>query len=129
MIRAAAKNHENVLVIVDPEDYERLGKLIEADEVDEKLRKELASKAFYHLSLYDSLIGNYFSEEKFPKEVTVALRKVNNLRYGENPHQEGALYVMPKTNSPLSKLKKLWGRDLSGTNIGDIYSGLETVRQ
>ena len=129
MIRAAAKNYENVLVLVDPEDYGKVGKIVEGGEVGEELRRELAAKAFYHLSLYDSLIGNYFSEEKFPKEVTVPLRKINDLRYGENPHQKGALYIMPKTNSPLAKLKKLWGRDLSGTNIGDIYSGLETVRQ
>ena len=97
--------------------------------MDEILIEELAAKAFYHLSFYDSQIGNYFSKEQFPKEVTIPLRKTNILRYGENPHQEGALYLMPKTNSPLSKLKHLWGRELSGTNIGDIYSGIETVRQ
>lgn len=129
MIRAAAKNYQNVVVIVDPEDYGRLGKLMEIGEIGEKIRKELAAKAFYHLSFYDSQIGNYFSEKKFPEEVTVPLRKVNDLRYGENPHQQGAFYTMPNTNSPLAHLQKLWGRDLSGTNIGDIYSGLETVRQ
>ncbi len=129
MIRAAAKNYENVLVVVSPEDYGRLGKLMEIGEIGEKERRKLAAKAFYHLSFYDSQIGNYFSEEKFPKEVTIPLRKTNVLRYGENPHQEGALYLMPNTNSPLAHLKHLWGRELSGTNIGDIYSGLETVRQ
>ena len=129
MIRAAAKNYQNVIVVVDPEDYGRLGKLMEIGEIGENLRQELASKAFYNLSFYDSQIGNFFSDEKFPKEVTIPLRKTNILRYGENPHQEGALYLMPNTNSPLSKLNHLWGRELSGTNIGDIYSGLETVRQ
>lgn len=129
MIRAAAKNYENVIVVVNPEDYGRVGKLVEDREIGDQLRKELAAKAFYHLSFYDSQIGNYFSNEKFPKEVTIPLRKTNILRYGENPHQHGALYLMPKTNSPLSKLKHLWGRELSGTNIGDIYSGIETVKQ
>ena len=129
MIRAAAKNNESVLVVVDSSDYEKIMSLLESGKVDDVLRKELAGKAFYHLSFYDSQIGNYFSVEKFPKEITVPLRKVSDLRYGENPHQSGSLYVMPKTNSPLSKLKKLWGRDLSGTNVGDVYSGLETVRQ
>lgn len=129
MIRAAAKNYQNVTVVVDPEDYGKLGKLMEMGEIREDLRQELAAKAFYHLSFYDSQIGSFFSKEKFPKEVTIPLRKTNVLRYGENPHQEGALYLMPKTNSPLSKLKHLWGRELSGTNIGDIYSGIETVRQ
>lgn len=129
MIRAAAKNYQNVLIVMDPEDYGGVGKLVKDREIGEKIRKELAAKAFYHLSFYDSLIGNYFSDEHFPREITIPIRKVNDLRYGENPHQKGALYVMPKTNSPLDKLKKLWGRDLSGTNVGDIYSGLETVRQ
>ncbi len=129
MIRAAAKNYENVLVVIDPADYKRIGEILESGEIGEKLRKELASKAFYYLSLYDSLVGNYFSEEKFPKEVTIPLRKVKDLRYGENPHQKGVFYIMPNTNSPLSNLQKLWGRDLSGTNIGDIYSGIETIRQ
>ena len=129
MIRAAAKNYESALVVVDPNDYEKVASLIEEDKITKEFRKELAAKAFYHLSFYDSQIGNYFSEEKFPKEVTIPLRKANVLRHGENPHQEGALYLMPKTNSPLGKLKHLWGRELSGTNIGDIYSGIETVRQ
>ncbi|MBI2086040.1 bifunctional phosphoribosylaminoimidazolecarboxamide formyltransferase/IMP cyclohydrolase [Candidatus Daviesbacteria bacterium] len=123
MIRAAAKNYENVLVIVDPSDYkEDLNVLNEQSQ-------QLAAKAFYHLSFYDSQIGKFFSKEKFPKEVTVPLRKTNILRYGENPHQEGALYLIPNTNSPFAKLKHLWGRELSGTNIGDIQAGLETVRQ
>lgn len=129
MIRAAAKNYENVTVVVDPSDYEKVAKATKNKQVTIQLRKELAAKAFYHLSFYDSQIGNFFSEEKFPKELTIPLRKTNILRYGENPHQEGALYLMPKTNSPLSKLKHLWGRELSGTNVGDIQAGLETVRQ
>lgn len=129
MIRAAAKNYENVLVVVSPDDYQIVSETLEKNEATDKLRKDLASKAFYHLSFYDSQIGNFFSDEKFPKELTVPLRKTNVLRYGENPHQEGALYLMPKTNSPLGRLKHLWGRELSGTNIGDIQAGLETVRQ
>lgn len=129
MIRAAAKNHENVLVVVNSEDYGLVAESLENNKVTDDLRKQLAAKAFYHLSFYDSQIGNFFSKEKFPKEVTLPLRKVSDLRYGENPHQQGAFYVIPNTNSPLAKLRKLWGRDLSGTNIGDIYSGLETVRQ
>src|SRR3989344_3686710 len=125
MIRSAAKNYKSCVVIVDPKDYDQIENALG----NESLRKQLAAKAFYHLSFYDSLVGGFFSEEKFPQELTLTLRKVNKLRYGENPHQEGAFYALPKTNSPLAKLKKLWGRDLSGTNVGDIYAGLETVRQ
>ncbi len=129
MIRAAAKNYQNVIVVVDPADYEKVAKAMENKEVSDELRQELAARAFYHLSFYDSQVGKFFSKEKFPKEVTIPLRKTNVLRYGENPHQQGALYLMPNTNSPLSKLKHLWGRELSGTNIGDIQAGIETVRQ
>lgn len=129
MIRAAAKNYENVLAVIDPKDYGEVANALEANQITEQFRKKLATKAFYYLSFYDSQIGNYLSDEEFPEELTIPLRKVNKLRYGENPHQKGALYVIPNTNSPLAKLTKLWGRDLSGTNIGDIYSGLETVRQ
>ena len=129
MIRAAVKNNASVLVVVDPADYEEVSKVVKVSKVSKELRQKLAAKAFYHLSFYDSQIGKYFSEEDFPKEVTIPLRKTNVLRYGENPHQKGALYLMPNTNSPFSKLKHLWGRELSGTNIGDIQAGLETVRQ
>src|SRR3990167_941875 len=129
MIRAAAKNNASVLVVVDPADYEEVSKVVKVSKVSKELRQKLAAKAFYHLSFYDSQIGKYFSEEDFPKEVTIPLRKTNVLRYGENPHQKGALYLMPNTNSPFAKLKHLWGRELSGTNIGDIQAGLETVRQ
>ncbi len=124
MIRAAAKNWENVLVIVDPKDYGKIN-----GKITDKLKKELAAKAFYHLSLYDSQIGNFFSTEKFPEELIIPLQKIKDLRYGENPHQEGALYLIPNTNSPLANLTHLWGRHLSGTNIGDMHAGIETVRQ
>ncbi len=129
MIRAAAKNYQNVIVVVDPMDYEKIAEVLKNNKDSEDFRKALAAKAFYHLSFYDSQIGNFFSEEKFPQEITIPLRKTTILCYGENPHQQGALYLIPKTNSPLAKLQKHWGRELSGTNIGDIYAGLETVRQ
>ena len=125
MIRSAAKNYQNCVVMIDPKDYESLEDALK----NEQIRKQLSAKAFYHLSFYDCLIGNFFSKEKFPEELTISLRKSKVLRYGENPHQEGALYILPKTHSLLANLEKLWGRDLSGTNIGDIYAGLETVRQ
>ncbi len=125
MTRAAAKNYQNCVVFIDPKDYG----ILEDALINEEVRKSLAAKAFYYLSFYDSFVGGFFSEERLPQKLTIPLRKVNKLRYGENPHQMGALYLIPKTNSPIGKLKKLWGRDLSGTNIGDIYAGLETVRQ
>lgn len=129
MIRSAAKNHTSCLVVVDPEDYELVAKALEEENITTQLRQELAAKAFYHLSFYDAQIGKFFSKEQFPKEITLPLRKRIDLRYGENPHQKAALYEIPKTNSPIAKLEYLWGRKLSETNIGDIYAGIETVRQ
>jgi len=127
MIRSAAKNFKNVIVLVNPEDYEMVAANLKKG-IDLKTRQALAAKAFYHLSFYDSQVANFFNTEVFPGEYTIPLRKIEALRYGENPHQKGALYSTPRNNSPLKTLKKLWGRELSGTNIGDISAGLETVR-
>lgn len=129
MVRAAAKNYKNVLVVVDPNDYAMVVKTLESKKVNEQLRQVLAAKAFYHLSLYDSQIGKFLNMQPFPQEVTIPLRKIKDLRYGENPHQKGSLYQVPNTTSPLIKLNHLWGRQLSGTNTGDIFTGIETVRQ
>lgn len=128
MVRAAAKNFKNVLVVVDPKDYERIGEALQGETLQD-LRQELAAKAFAHLSLYDSQISRFLnSSELFPDELTLPGRKVTDLRYGENPHQKAAFYSYPTTNSPMKNLKKLWGRDLSLINLTDINAGLESVR-
>ncbi|MDP2649320.1 MAG: bifunctional phosphoribosylaminoimidazolecarboxamide formyltransferase/IMP cyclohydrolase [bacterium] len=129
MIRAAGKNLKNVLVIVDPGDYSKLNELLNKNEIDENKRKELAGKAFAHLSFYDSQIAKYLNPDNlFPNELTIPGRKVVNLRYGENPHQKAAFYLNPNTNSPLKNLEKKWGRDLSHINLTDINAGLESVK-
>src|SRR3989344_2881017 len=128
MVRAAAKNFKNVLVVTDPSDYERVGEALETNQATEILRKDLAAKAFAHLSFYDSQIAAYLRENSFPEEITLPGKKVLDLRYGENPHQKGSLYVSPQEKSPFASLQKLWGRDLSLTNVTDINSGLESVR-
>ncbi len=128
MIRAAAKNFRNVLVIVDPKDYPVLTTALHSSVVSEEVKKQLAAKAFSHLSFYDSQIAAYLREELFPEEITLPGRKVNDLRYGENPHQKAAVYATPNGNSPFEHLQKLWGRDLSLTNITDINAGLESIR-
>ena len=128
MIRAAAKNFENVLVITNPGDYKMISLLLNSNKVNRKIRKDLAGKAFSHLSFYDSQIAHYLKKDFFPEEITLAGRRGINLRYGENPHQKAAVYFTPNTNSPLQKLQRQWGRDLSLVNITDINAGLETVR-
>lgn len=128
MIRSAAKNFKNVLVLTDVNDYQAFSQNLENKSFTDLYRQQLASKAFRHLSFYDSQIANYLDDNSFPEEITLAGRKATDLRYGENPHQKAAIYFHPNTNSPLSTLEKLWGRDLSLTNVSDINAGLESVR-
>lgn len=128
MIRAAAKNFHNVIVVIDPADYEKVIEAISHNAVSIELKQSLAAKAFAHTSVYDSLIATFFSKELFPYEQTIPLRKFQDLRYGENPHQKAALYLYPNGSSPLKNLIKKWGRDLSLINISDINAGIEEVK-
>lgn len=128
MVRAAAKNFKNVLVLVDPKDYPGVLEELKKGEVPQEFRKKLAGKAFSHLSFYDSQVAAYLREEQFPQEFTLAGRKLVDLRYGENPHQQGAVYTRPGFQSSLEHLERKWGRELSLINITDINAGLESVR-
>ncbi len=128
MVRAAAKNFKNVLVITNPVDYEQTVSKLKTKNIPLTFRQQLAAKAFAHLSFYDSQIANYLNTDKFPNEITLAGRKTINLRYGENPHQSATVYFEPRTNSPLIKLQRLTGRELSYVNFTDIVAGLESVR-
>ena len=128
MIRAAAKNFKNVVVLVDPADYEWVGEKLLKKTLSEYERQQLAAKAFYHLSFYDSQIAHYFSDQIFPQELTLAGRRTISLRYGENGHQQAAVYLTPNAMTPFANLQKKWGRDLSLTNLTDINAGIEAVR-
>ena len=95
MIRAAAKNHQHVTVVVDPADYEKVGTLIAEHGVagiDTATRRTLAAQAFSHTAAYDAMVSGYLTDEKMPDELAVSGRKLESLRYGENPHQEAAVY-------------------------------------
>lgn len=126
MIRSAAKNFKNVVVVVSPEDYDTVELSLKS--MDIKARQNLAAKAFKHLSFYDAQVANYLTSEKFSNETTLPGRKLLELRYGENPHQKSSVYAEPHNNSPLQNLQKLTGRDLSYVNFTDIAAGLESVR-
>ena len=124
MIRAAAKNFPDVLVVVDPADYESLVGQLRRGGVAAEERKRLAQKAFQHVAAYDTAIAQYLrrGEEGFADEATIALRKRYDLRYGENPHQEAAFYVEEVVGglvSGISSAKQLWGKELSFNNILD----------
>jgi phosphoribosylaminoimidazolecarboxamide formyltransferase/IMP cyclohydrolase len=98
LLRAAAKNYPHVAVIVRPRDYpDVLRDLEERGEVRQEMRRWLAAMAFQHTAIYDTAIAEYLRrgtpEASFPEELTIALRRLQTLRYGENPHQQGALYA------------------------------------
>lgn len=97
MIRAAAKNHKDVLVVVDTEDYPSLLDFLKGNQDDQKFRLKLAWKAFQHVASYDSAVSEWLWKQsvgdKFPPSLTVPLSLKSSLRYGENPHQKAAFYV------------------------------------
>ncbi len=129
MVRAAAKNHKNVLVVVDPADYKKIAETLTTGSVTNELRQELAAKAFRHLSFYDAQIGEFLGNgEMYPEEIALPGRRSITLRYGENPHQTATVYFEPGTDSPLTKLNRLGGKELGYVNFFDIAAGLESVR-
>jgi len=128
MIRAAAKNFLNVLVVVDPKDYPKFCSVLKDGKPSLTFHQKLAAKAFGHLSFYDSQIARFFSKKAFPKELTIPGRKVLHLRYGENPHQKAAFYLEPNTSSPLKNLQRISGRELSLVNLTDINAGLQSLQ-
>ena len=128
MVRAAAKNFQNVLVIVNPNDYQVVIEKMKNKTINEEFRQQMAAKAFSQLSFYDSQVARFFNKELLPEKITIPLRKFQNLRYGENPHQESAIYFEPDKYSAMQNLKKLHGRDLSLVNVTDVNAGLESIR-
>ncbi len=137
MIRAAAKNFKYVAVVVEPNDY---GAVLEElretkGELSPKTRKQLAIKAFQHTADYDGLIYRYLSDysadnELFPEFYDYRLKKVMDLRYGENPHQKAALYQDLKINEPsLVQAEQLNGKALSYNNINDTNAALELLNE
>jgi phosphoribosylaminoimidazolecarboxamide formyltransferase/IMP cyclohydrolase len=137
MVRAAAKNHRHVGVVVDPEDYnaviaelkENRGSLSEATHF------RLFCKAFQHTSHYDGAISNYFSSlnenkqsERWSQTINLQVTKLQDMRYGENPHQSAAFYAMPGDTGPsIARATQFQGKELSFNNILDADAALSTV--
>ncbi|SHF82354.1 bifunctional phosphoribosylaminoimidazolecarboxamide formyltransferase/IMP cyclohydrolase [Ornithinibacillus halophilus] len=133
MLRAAAKNYQDVTVIVEPSDYQNVLQQLQSGELNENNRMNLAAKVFRHTANYDALIANYFSEqtgESFPENYTMTYEKVQTLRYGENPHQEAAFYKNPlHKGTSLATAKQLHGKELSYNNIQDANAAIEIVSE
>lgn len=122
MLRSAAKNFKDVIVLSDTKDYENIIKQIEdTEEVDFETRKYLAGKVFNLTSAYDAAISNFLlGEESYPKYLSVSYKKQMDLRYGENPHQSAAYYVAAAGNGAMKDLEILNGKELSYNNIKDM---------
>jgi phosphoribosylaminoimidazolecarboxamide formyltransferase/IMP cyclohydrolase len=128
MIRAAAKNHANLFVVVDPADYDRVIEALKNGEDQAKLKKDLAAKAFRHTAFYDSMISRYLTESPLDEEtLTIGYRRTLKFRYGENPHQSGALYQDPLGRPGIAQSKQLWGKELSYNNLLDADGAWELV--
>ncbi len=127
LIRAAAKNYKDVAVVVDPSDYVKVIEGIRTDgSLDVDTRKDLALKAFFHTSSYDTLIstwlqGRFHPEESWGDSLRLRFERVMEARYGENPHQKGAYFKDPSYNGiSVHGSDVLWGKELSYNNIYDI---------
>lgn len=133
MLRSAAKNHKFVTVCVDPADYKTIQEEIEKyNDTTPETKNYLAAKVFRYTSSYDSLIANYLTSrlgEKFPEIITLSYEKVQNLRYGENPHQEAAFYKSLVSGFSLANAEQLNGKELSFNNIQDTDAALKIIRE
>jgi len=132
MIRGAAKNHDSVTVVVEPQDYERVLAEISANDGATTLdfRKELAAKAFARTAAYDAAISNWFAGELgsvAPEWRAFGGRLGQALRYGENAHQSAALYISDRSRSGVASARQLQGKELSYHNINDTDAAFELV--
>ena len=133
LLRAAAKNFAQVVTVVDPDDYASVLEHLQAQTADVVWRRQLAAKAFRHTAVYDTQVSGYLGGQvdEFPEQFTIALRKVQDLRYGENPHQRSALYVQtpnPRMSATLVGAKQLHGKELSFNNLLDVDAAMGCVR-
>ena len=134
MLRAAAKNHHDVTVVVDPADYDAvLAELKEHGATTLETRRKLAAKVFRHTAAYDAVIANYLTRETgeaFQESYTVTYKKKQELRYGENPNQQAAFYEAPIRNRhTLAAAKQLHGKALSYNNIQDANAACQIVKE
>lgn len=135
MLRAAAKNYQDVAVVVDPVDYDKvLTELKEEGEVSLDTKFYLMQKVFAHTSNYDTMIANYLKKERgddsLPETLTMTFEKVQDMRYGENPHQKAAFYrEIGKKQGSLVDAVQLNGKELSFNNINDTNGALELLKE
>jgi phosphoribosylaminoimidazolecarboxamide formyltransferase / IMP cyclohydrolase len=131
LVRAAAKNFKNVLIITNKNNYPDLINELKKynGRTSLNFRQHMSAKAFGLTAYYDSMIAEWFNTKlniKFPERKTIYGKKMNNLRYGENPHQKSSIYIND-FNDTQNNLNQLHGKELSYNNYNDIYSGLDLL--
>ena len=135
MLRSAAKNYQDVTVITNPKDYENVLKELEENgRVSKDTNFRLMQAVFEHTANYDAMIANYIKgqrkDESLPEKLTLTYEKVQEMRYGENPHQKAALYKeIGKCEGSLTTAKQLNGKELSFNNINDTNGALELLKE
>jgi len=136
LIRAAAKNYNDVIVVTNIDQYSCVLKTLkEKGKLSLGQKEKLALEAFAHTAQYDSIISNYlrniWTDEKLPRNNSIALRKIQDMRYGENPHLAGGFYKsLPETNEPcITNAVKLQGKELSYNNILDTDCAIECIKE
>src|SRR5215212_1389865 len=136
MVRSAAKNHAHVAIVTDPADYDALLAELDANggSTSLELRRKLAAKAFALTAAYDSTISQWFAfadqGERFPESWTFASKLKMGLRYGENPHQQAALYVpVGPTARGIAQAEQVQGKELSYNNLNDASAALDLVSE
>jgi phosphoribosylaminoimidazolecarboxamide formyltransferase/IMP cyclohydrolase len=147
MLRAAAKNYPSVLVLIDPSDYSEVLESLRNEKIPLEFRRRLAQKAFQHVASYDTAIAGFLrgaaarptsasgradrDVDEFPEELTVALEKVQDLRYGENPHLSGAIYRDSRPDAPQGVIdaERLHGLDMSYLNYFDADAAWRAVAE
>ena len=135
MLRAAAKNYQDVVVLTDPADYRNvLDQLKESGTVNLDTKFYLMQKVFEHTANYDTMIMNYLRKERrdtsLPNTLTMTFEKVQDMRYGENPHQKGAFYrEIGRKKGSITDAEQLNGKELSFNNINDTNGALELLKE
>jgi len=134
MLRAAAKNWQDVAVLVDPADYGAVLDQLRRGGVTREEKFRLAGKVFEHTAAYDTLIARYLREQRgdspFPEKLSMTYEKVQEMRYGENPHQQAAFYREPRAGAnTLPSARQLHGKELSFNNINDANGALDLLKE
>jgi phosphoribosylaminoimidazolecarboxamide formyltransferase/IMP cyclohydrolase len=136
LIRAAAKNYKDVVVVTSPLQYPEIVSALKSNQkISLQQREKLAVEAYSHTAQYDAIISQYlrnrWTEELLPEDFTITMRKIQGMRYGENPHQKAAFYqALPPTKEPsVSNATQLQGKELSFNNILDANCAIECIKE